>query len=391
MIPPSAGSGALPPFVEPAVQRGRTLLVGLVWVTGVVGALGIIGAAAIIGSIPGATLAIVYGLIPLPLLFLMFWWIDRVEPEPLRYKVAAFVWGGVIAVVIAIGLEGLAALAGLPENLQIAFVAPLVEETTKGLFLLLVFTRNRRVISGPLDGILVAGLVAIGFASVENVAYYAASYLGIDEAFPISGAEAATATFIVRGIASPLAHPLFTCALGLAVGIAVKRRSVIVKALLVTGGFIVSVGFHAMWNGSIVFTGAAGFIIVYLVLALILLGLIILVAILRSHELDVLQNSLGLIARSGWMHPDEVPYLVRFGKRRLARNYANRSGTAAREAMIRYQKLASETAFLHVSLRAGQRIPRGQERLEGLLEQMWILRPWLRFPPALPPQFYRQP
>ncbi len=67
-------------------------------------------------------------------------------------------------------------------------------------------------------------MVGIGFAFIENILYLAAAYDGTDGMGP-GGTEALTWTFVVRCLASPFAHPLFTAFTGIGVGIAVASRS----------------------------------------------------------------------------------------------------------------------------------------------------------------------
>ena len=68
-----------------------------------------------------------------------------------------------------------------------------------------------------LDGIVYAGMVGIGFAFTENILYLAAAYNGTDGMGP-GGTEAVTATFVVRCLFSPFAHPFFTAFIGIGVG-----------------------------------------------------------------------------------------------------------------------------------------------------------------------------
>jgi protease PrsW len=66
----------------------------------------------------------------------------------------------------------------------------------------------------------------------------------------VEGAEvgALTATFVVRGLLTPFAHPLFTLPAGLAIGWAVaQRRSTWGWAAI---GLIPAVLGHALWNGT---------------------------------------------------------------------------------------------------------------------------------------------
>jgi RsiW-degrading membrane proteinase PrsW (M82 family) len=389
VAPQDAGRGEiprrLPRYRETPTQRGRTLLKVLVGIGVVVGlvAVGIFAASA--GNAEGAQLAVLYALIPLPVLWFVYWWLDRYEPEPRRYKVAAFVWGGVGAVAIALVVQGVvAATTDLTEAQLASIVAPASEEPAKGLFLLLTFLRWRRIIDGFLDGLVVAGLVGLGFAFIENIGYYAASYLGSPD-IPVAGAEGAAGTFFVRGIMSPFAHPLFTSAFGIALGIAVLLRSRILKVLVGIAGMAASIGLHALWNASLSYGGGVGFVLVYLALLVLVLAVGTLAVVTRVRQVRTLERSLSYVAERGWIHPAEIPYLSRFGYRKVARRHARKEhGRVAAKIVRRYQKLATEMAFLHDAIMSGHTKPHGVERTYALLDAMYALRPALRLPPPLP-------
>ena len=169
----------LPRYKDTPRQRGRVPLIVLVILTAIAGLLGGIGISFSAGNPYGAGLSMFYAFIPLPALWLAYWWLDRYEPEPPRYKYAAFVWGGVVAVAIALSLQlAIQKTFHLSDETMASFVAPVTEEPAKCMFLLLTFVRMRRVIDGFIDGLVYAGLVGIGFSFVENIGYYAASYLG---------------------------------------------------------------------------------------------------------------------------------------------------------------------------------------------------------------------
>ena len=374
----------MPKYRETPRQRGRLLLLIVFIVIALAGVAGGIAISLSAGDPEGAGLSIMFAFIPLPLLWLSYWWLDRYEPEPRRYKFAAFVWGGVVAVAIALGVQlAVQATWNLSDESMGSFVAPLSEEPAKCIFLMLTFLRARRVIDGFLDGLVYAGLVGIGFAFIENIGYYAASYLGSPD-IKIAGAEGVTTTFIVRGVFSPFAHPLFTSAFGIAIGIALAVRSRTLKAIILTLGLAVSIGLHALWNGSVFLGGGAGFVLVYLALGVVLLAVGALAIVVRVRQVRILEQSLTYVADRGWIHPAEIPYLSRFGYRKAARRFAKENhGKVATRVIRRYQTLASEMAFLHHAVMSGRSKPHGIERTYALLDAMYALRPMLRLPPAM--------
>lgn len=379
----------LPRYKETPKQRGRGFLMLLVIVTAIAGLLGGIGISFSAGAPSGAGLSMFYAFIPLPALWLAYWWLDRYEPEPRRYKWAAFVWGGVVAVAIALTLQLVIQKAfNLSDEMMASVVAPATEEPAKCLFLLVTFIRMRRVIDGFIDGLVYAGLVGLGFAFVENIGYYAASYLGSAD-LKLAGAAGATATFIMRGVFSPFAHPGFTSAFGIALGLAVGRfahRGFAFRAFIALLGFAVSMGLHALWNSSLAFGGGEVFVVTYLALTLALMGLTVFAVVARFRQVRTLERSLRAISARGWIHPDEIPFLSRFTYRKAARRFARQHyGRVAGKLVRRYQRLATEVAFLHHGVVSGRSIPMGVERTYALLDAMYSLRPYLRFPPALVP------
>jgi protease PrsW len=131
-------------------------------------------------------------------MILVCFWLDRYEPEPARYRLAALGWGAVAAVVFSfLGEQLVFGLSGTNEFINVAIAAPVVEELGKGLFLVAVVIFRRAELHGPLDGIIYGALVGIGFAFVEDIVYYLQSLQ--------SGQLGAT--FFLRGIMGPFAQP----------------------------------------------------------------------------------------------------------------------------------------------------------------------------------------
>jgi RsiW-degrading membrane proteinase PrsW (M82 family) len=194
-----------------------------------------------------APTAFLFALIPLSYTVPAFIWLDRLEPEPRAMRWNAFLWGGGISALVAGIANGLTEVSfGTAAALVIS--APLVEETMKTLGILGAAKRNQ--IDTPLDGVVYAGYVGLGFASVENVMYFGQAITDGDLG-PM---------FVVRGLLSPFSHPFFTLWAGLAIGKAVKKGSSRKTAAL--RGLLLSMALHASWN-------AAGLNAVF---ALLLLG-----------------------------------------------------------------------------------------------------------------------
>ena len=93
-----------------------------------------------------ALLALAVALVPLGIVIPTFLWLDRFESEPTRYLVAAFLWGALVAAVIAALFNTAPSPCSRrpptrrpPCATTAVLVAPFVEEAAKGAFVLLVW------------------------------------------------------------------------------------------------------------------------------------------------------------------------------------------------------------------------------------------------------------
>ncbi len=222
-----------------------------------------------VGIIP-AVIAAVVAFVPAVLYLLPFLWLDRYDPEPFWLLSLAFAWGALVAVVVSFILNtvfgvGVAVAVGGQEGELIGNVvsavisAPIVEEASKGIGLLILLIFFRRYFDDVLDGIVFAGVIALGFATVENVLYYGRALGG-------GGLVALAILFFVRGILSPFAHVTFTSMTGIGCGIARESHNRFVRVAMPVLGYIGAVTLHAFWNGMAVILGLEGFLVGYLIL-----------------------------------------------------------------------------------------------------------------------------
>jgi hypothetical protein len=135
--------------------------------------------------------------------------------------------------------------------------APFVEEASKGIALLVLMVWFRRYFDGVLDGIVYAGLVALGFATVENVQYYGRMFMK-------EGFSGLLILGILRGGLSPFSHALFTCMTGIGCGLARESHSRVVKWVAPVAGYCAAVFLHGLWN-LIASSGGQAFFALYFV------------------------------------------------------------------------------------------------------------------------------
>jgi RsiW-degrading membrane proteinase PrsW (M82 family) len=340
------------------------------------------------GFLVGLGLAV----LPVPLLVASFRWLDRVEPGPWRNLVFSFAWGACAAALIAIvansfATQWIATATADPshaDTLGATVIAPVVEETAKAAAVLLVFLFRRRDFTGIVDGVVIAGVTATGFAFTENILYLGTAF-GTDQLTGDSGIASVTAaTFFVRVIMSPFAHPLFTVLTGIGFGIAALsgERQQVRRVLLPLLGLLLAMGMHAMWNGSSTF-GEYGFFAVYAAFMVPAFGLLTwLVIWTRQRELRTVREELPAYVVAGWLAPGEPFVLGSMRARRVARQYARHHGgrTAARE-VARYEAYATSLAFLRHRGRRGRAGADFVVRERELLHELWRRRAAAR--PAL--------
>jgi protease PrsW len=327
-------------------------------------------------------LAALFALLPVGPLIGCYLWLDRYEPEPRSLLVSGLAWGAFVATLLALVLQGIGGLvAGFSDAQTAAIVAPVTEEGTKGLFLFLLLVWRRGELDGVLDGIVYAGMVGIGFAFTENILYLAAAYNGTGGMGP-GGVEELGFTFLLRGVASPFAHPLFTAFTGIGVGLAIASRSGVVRIVAPVLGYACAVLAHALWNGSTLLAGGAGFFGVYfLVMVPAFVTLVALAVWARSREPRILASALADAAARGLLPYSDIPHIVDLRARRRARQFARQyGGEPGFHAMRAYQQAAIELGYLHHRFLRGTAPPDFSARGQVFVDRMLAVRPLIAFP-----------
>jgi len=183
-------------------------------------------------------------------LFLLIYYLDLYEREPLSVALAAFLWGAFAATALALDAGGwdqvLAQLAGadFAARWAPALTAPVIEEFLKGAGIVLLYLIVRDEIDDMMDGFVYGALCGLGFAVVEDVLYFMAAFGGTP-AGVLQG-------FYVRVLSSGLyGHVLYTGLVGMAIGYVVSRRepTPMRERLPVAAGIVaLAVLGHFLWN-----------------------------------------------------------------------------------------------------------------------------------------------
>jgi len=285
--------------------------------------------------------------LPVPIYIVLLLWIDRYESEPLWMLSTAFFWGAFVAVFIAFILNTLngeivkaaTQSAQIGENFGAVISAPIVEESCKAFILLVLFLWKRDEFDGIVDGIVYAGMVGLGFAMTENILYYGRAVGG--------GAGALTFTWILRGMAAPFSHPLFTSMTGIGLGWSRQSDNGFIKVVMPVLGFMFAILLHATWNGTATYGGVPGFFAAYFLIIgpAFIITLMVIFFSLRREGRIVRQFLYPDYQRGFFDSVDYEKLSTIHGRMGTSWKAMTTRGFGAWRTRMRYNQIASELAF----------------------------------------------
>ncbi len=281
-------------FYNPHLDAGkskRSLGAGLMWLVFAVIGLMLAGLTVYDVGAGAALVGAIWAIIPAGFYLALFLWLDRYDPEPPGRLMFAFIWGAFIAVFFSAIANGVAASA-FGETMASVVSAPIVEESAKGLGVLIVALFFRKDFDSVVDGIVYAGVAALGFATVENIDYYGRS---LNE----GGVRGLIGTWLARGVLSPYAHVLFTCMTGIGFGVARETHNAALKIAAPTAGYFAAVFLHALWN-SLASLGGERFLLGYFLIETpMFFAFLVLIFHLVRREGRILKQSLAVEVERG--------------------------------------------------------------------------------------------
>jgi protease PrsW len=295
--------------------------------------------------------------------------IDLYEREPLRYVVPVFVWGFAVATTVSLVFNTLFQLTlssvttvRTADFFTAVAVAPVVEESSKGLALLLIFfvaylARRRSGVvefAGVMDGIVYGSAVGFGFALAEDILY---------------GMQFGAETFLVRRIFGGFAHAAFTSLTGIGVGLIPFVHNKIFKPIPPLLGLLGAILLHATFNFTATLFGPLAYIVLFFVILLYLLIIVVWLAFERRTIRAELRDEIGRT-----ITPEEYTILPTYFRRtgyylRLILSGRLLTWTQAR-------KLHSAAVDLALAKRLARRTPTPgrEERVWGLRQKISNLR-----------------
>lgn len=193
-------------------------------------------------------ISIIAATIPVLVYIGVVYWVDRYEKEPGWLLAATFLWGAVPSILIAyvansvLGLPFyLLASEATADVLTATLIAPIVEESIKGMAVLGIFLLWKDEIDSLLDGIIYGAMVGLGFALVENVFYFVNIYQG-------DGVAAWEMSIFLRSFVFGLNHALYTSMIGLGIAAARLTTNPVLKLFAPLMGWVTAVTLHAIHN-----------------------------------------------------------------------------------------------------------------------------------------------
>jgi RsiW-degrading membrane proteinase PrsW (M82 family) len=199
----------------------------------------------------------------------VLWFLDRRERESPLLFASAFIWGGCIATGLALPFNTiflhfadvwvrnypqLKQVLGPDAALLLAapISAPIVEELSKALGVLLIFWLLRAEFDNMRDGIVYGALVGLGFNWFEAALYVAQGFA--EYGTPPYGAQLGT-RYALFGFGG---HALFTGLFGAFLGMGLQTRRTWLRYLAPLTGLVLAIAAHMLNNALPLFLALAG-------------------------------------------------------------------------------------------------------------------------------------
>jgi RsiW-degrading membrane proteinase PrsW (M82 family) len=201
-------------------------------------------------------------IIPMSFYLFLIWKFDKYDREPFKLVLANYLWGALGAIIFAIIFSFMvSSFASIFLRDEVALghfgaiiVAPIVEEITKGFFLLI--TVANRKFDNITDGIVYGGAIGLGFGMTENFLYFILYGTTFSDWITI---------VIIRTLFSAVMHCVATATFGAFLGYA-KFKDRPLNLILPLIGLIVAMLIHSAWNFSVSFQSTAplGFLFMFI-------------------------------------------------------------------------------------------------------------------------------
>lgn len=276
-------------------------------------------------------LSLIFAVIPIVAYLIILWRLDKYDREPIKLIFVHFFWGmtgavligGFLSFLINKFFELFVTNKIFVDLFASVLTAPLIEEATKGFFLIL--TISKRKFDNLTDGIVYGGSIGLGFGLTENFLYFFFSTSTINELLSLA---------IIRNIFSVSIHFISTAIFGCFLALS-KFKSSREQILYLITGYIIAVFIHSLWNFMVSFDLTYMFGLIFTIISLILIyGLI---QLSLSFEKNIIFYELNDEISNGILKPEYASLISNYElrntkgwiKENLRKDYINTATTLA--------------------------------------------------------------
>ncbi|MBK7498308.1 MAG: PrsW family intramembrane metalloprotease [Ignavibacteriales bacterium] len=205
-------------------------------------------------------------IVPMSIYLVLIWKFDQYDREPFKLVLINYLWGALGAIVLALlGSLFFTTIASIfiKDSLQLSrfgaiVVAPIVEEITKGFFLLITISNKK--FDNITDGIVYGGAIGLGFGMTENFLYFVSYGDSIVNWIML---------VIIRSLFSAVMHCVSTATLGALLGMA-KFKSSPKKIFYAFIGLLIAMLIHSIWNSSLSYDRTAPIGFLFMIVSIII-------------------------------------------------------------------------------------------------------------------------
>lgn len=220
-------------------------------------------------------------IIPMTIYLILIWRFDKYDREPFGMVLANYLWGALGAIFLALAgsifLTTIISLFVKNESslglLGAVAIAPVVEEITKGIFLLITISNKK--FDNITDGIVYGGAIGLGFGMTENFLYFVGNSDNLGSWIAI---------IIIRTLFSAVMHCVSTATFGAFLGLSkfMSKGKRIFFALL---GLAIAMFIHAAWNSSVSFQSTAPLGFLFLFITVLIFISVFVISVARERKI----------------------------------------------------------------------------------------------------------
>jgi RsiW-degrading membrane proteinase PrsW (M82 family) len=265
--------------------------------------------------------SLIAAIVPMSLYLFMIYRLDKHEREPVLLIFTHFIWGAVSSVLIVFVLGDLIGYTFsflnfiVPALFQVIFLAPVIEEFSKGSFIL--FSSRNENFDNLTDGLVYGAAIGLGFGMTENALYFIK--FGVD-------IQSWILIVIMRSGFSAVMHGISTSVFSAFI-ILSRFSDYRKRKFYYLAGFITAVTIHFSWNAAVSFEQTfwyGVFVLLFYIIAFIFIfyySLNFEMRILESELMDetnseILENLLFLYKKSkrfSNLNKKQISFLIKLG------------------------------------------------------------------------------